>query len=187
MKFIDGELDEAAAVALRDHIADCTACASDFAVYDALDGVLSDVFTSKREPAPDGFTASVMESIAALPNPKRSTASFERLLYILAGSFSLLFGLGFLLAANRDTVIDIFSDIPFVIRFVDAATPAVDAIGTVLTSIGTAFSDAFWAVQGFVSDNRLVIGGVAVTLLVVAFAVLSVKLRTDRKAKAKSK
>lgn len=165
MKYMDGELCEKEAVKLREHVALCPSCKADFELYDFICEKLTD--NGGLTSAPEKFTESVMNLVAALPTPKKQAASaFDRIMGVTLGLFSLLFGLGFLLVINRDQIIARLYSIPALQGYVQIVEPRAQWIGEAFAGLLESVQAGFMSAFGFISEHRFIIFGVFAVLVV---------------------
>ena len=173
MKYMDGELNEKEAAVLREHAAGCETCKADFEIYDFISGELNTGGTGDRgrsplHDAPPDFTENVMRVIVTLPTPKKVTKSgFERAAYIIAGVASMLFGLGFLLVLNRESIINYLSGIPALDGFMSAIVPITETVGEDMSGAVGGVYGMFLSVLHFMTEYRYLLVGLIAVLAAV--------------------
>jgi hypothetical protein len=186
MKYMDGELDESGAALLRDHASACADCKADFEIYDFISSELQDTGLT---PAPESFVVDVMKIVSGLPQPKQLISnSFDRIMRIALGLFSILFGIGFLLVLNRESIIDYLHGVPAFEGIMETAVPAAESLGAGVNELAGNAYGAFINALEFVSDYRYILAG-GIILLVVMQVILYRKRLVRKTAvdKAKSK
>ena len=102
MKYMDDTLNEPEAAKLGEHLTGCPECAADFKMYDEMLVGFSEM---ELIPAPEGFEERVMSRVAELPSlAEKLNGAVENMMCLIWGGISVLFGLGFLAALNRDAI-----------------------------------------------------------------------------------
>ena len=102
MKYMDDTLNESEAVKLGQHLSMCPQCEIDFKMYDEI---LTGFSKMELIPVPEGFEERVMRRVAELPSfSAKLNSTVENIMCLIWGGISVLFGIGFLMAINRDAI-----------------------------------------------------------------------------------
>jgi len=105
MKYMDGELDEAEAKLLNEHILDCEACRKEFYFYDNL---VKGFETLPEIEAPQNFEMEVMARIKALDHSYAQTGykTENKILGVVFAIFAVIIGGGIGLYAFREPILN---------------------------------------------------------------------------------
>jgi len=174
MKYMDGALSEADAERLHKHIAQCDMCKADFMIYDEI---VSEFSTLDEAPAPDGFVDAVMAKIGALETESASakaSVKADNILVTVWGIFTVLLGLGFVLALNRDAVSTFLASQPALAGYMETLAPLGVMVGDFAAGITAVTQDLFAQAAVLLADVKYVILGIA-ACLALAPVVLSVR------------
>jgi len=162
MQYMDGTLSAGDAERLQKHIAQCDACRADFMIYDEI---VMDFETLEETPAPDGFVEAVMSKIDALePASVKANEKIDNILVAVWGAFSVLFGLGFALALNREAVMSFLAAQPLFAGYMETLAPIGVIIGDFVTGLGTATENFFTQTLALFSGAKYIVLAIAACL-----------------------
>ena len=180
MKYMDGTLAEADAERLRRHVAQCEGCKADFLVYDEI---VSEFSAMDETPAPEGFVDAVMAKVDALESASvKATVKTDSILLTVWGVFTVLFGLGFALALNREAVSEFLAAQPALAGYMDMLAPLGAQVGDFVSSIAMASEALFSQASAFLADTKYIVLGIAACL-----ALAQVVLARRERAAARKK
>ena len=177
MKYMDSLLSEKEAEKLNLHLLDCADCRADFHAYDQMVEIFAEEASDNLESAlPDLFeqeTMAMIEALGVLPNHYTKT---DNLLCMLWGGFSVLIGLGFGIALNKDAIGSLLADSPEGLQILRFFEPVSASVSSAANGVATAVSQGMAQAAGYVSASRWV--------LLVVFSCLAVTyFLVDRKKK----
>ena len=137
MKYMDGVLTESDAASLNRHIQTCGRCKEDFSVYD---GIISGFSEMELCEPPEGFELRVMNIVRQLP--EAGLKSISRPLFGVLGVFSILLGLGVILAMNKDALLNWIGQYPVLKPLLDIYAPLSAAVGNISYQVSAALAQA---------------------------------------------
>ncbi|MDR1663659.1 MAG: hypothetical protein LBR83_01880 [Clostridiales bacterium] len=184
LQHMDGKIKPAKAAALARHVLKCQSCREYFLAFDEA---MEDFNGTNPAPgviteAPEGFAASVMTKISALPayapavSPETGKAVADIVTRVFWGLCAVLMGLALGLAYNRDAVAEFLSTRP-------ELSAMTDAVGAFLSGCGAAF-DRFLVMISQVGSATSVQAGGSITALGFALVIGSVLFIIYRGEKA---
>ncbi len=126
MKYMDNTISANEAKALNAHLALCEKCMSDFLAYDEI---MSEFSELELVSPMDGFETAVMAKIeeCGVIYEKR-TSLLDNIITVIIGFASVLLGIGFLFAINRDQIIDYLESASFIGSYVSFMKPMLNLI-----------------------------------------------------------
>ena len=151
MKYMDGELTQAEARLLNEHLCQCGRCKESFTIYDNLMIEFQDM---PEFEAPEDFELKVMAQVTAL-----SENAFEvryrlsdKIQSVMLGGFTILFGTGTVLVAYREPILLSLSQNPYIGDMVQKFIPVSEHVtkqseaimavvdGTITTASGALYN-----------------------------------------------
>ena len=184
MKYMDGAISTQEAERLHKHIEQCEDCKADFLIYDEI---VTGFSTLDETPAPDGFTEAVMAKIESLETESASakaSVKADNILVTVWGIFSVLFGLGFALAMNREAISEFLSSRPALAGYMETLAPIGVMAGDFASGITAAVETIFMQASAFLADTKYVILAIAACL---ALAQVILSFREKRMASGHEK
>jgi len=165
MKYMDGTLSEQDAGRLRKHIDQCEGCKADFTVYDEI---VSAFEMPEETFAPDGFVEAVMTKINALESASvKATVKADSILLTVWGLFTVLLGLGCVLALNREPISAYLAAQPALAGYMDMLAPIGVMVGEFVSGIAASAEALFSQASTFVAGAKYVVLGIAACLALV--------------------
>lgn len=137
MKYMDGVLTESEAASLNRHIKTCGRCEEDFLAYDGIISGFSEI--ELCEP-PEGFELRVMNIVRQLP--EAGMKYINRPLFGVLGVFSVLSGLGVILAMNKEALLSWIMRYPALKPLLDIYMPVSSAVGNISYQASAALAKA---------------------------------------------
>jgi anti-sigma factor RsiW len=176
MKYMDKTLSAQEAEALNRHIASCSACKEDIMVYDKI---MSDFSEMELVEPPENFTASVMAKIRLLPAP---SSAADGMLGGVWAVFSVLMGLGFLLAMNKDGIMAWMAQYPQLSAALVYMQPLSESVSQISNAAITSLQTAFTQASSWMSSLRYGLLGIFSVL-----AIAQILMRRKERGKVEAK
>lgn len=169
MKYMDKAISEQEAQTLHEHISVCETCKGDFLIYDEMVNVFSAMEWAK---APENFEALVMEQVRKLePLSKKVTSAVDNIWCAVWGVFSILLGIGTLLALNGDLILTHMQQTPALSGYVPALQGLSADISLLLGEVSLSFTAAANYLSGYMASIRFVLVAVLGVLIAAQFFV----------------
>jgi len=168
MSYMDGSLTARQQAELERHASSCAPCAEDFAVYR---GIMADFSETALISAPEGFDEAVMEKIRALPAISRPREFFDSVVFGIWGVFSVLMGLGVVLALNKDTLLAGMSQNPAYINLMALINPISAYVSDAAGGVAKVWQNAVNAVSAYAGPIKYAVVAAFVLLAAVQFFV----------------
>ena len=171
MKYMDGEITAKESAQLGAHIENCEVCYESFKTYDVIKSEFDMNITECEYPAPEGFVEAVAGKIALLPERKKAVSSFENLVFIVWGVFSIIFGAGFLLFLNREQIVALMEGNEVFTSYLRFIEPFGVKIEELTVAVQTVMTDALSSAGEFFNSYRYVVLAVFFAAVIVQYAI----------------
>jgi len=177
MKYMDGEISEAEAKALNEHILVCENCREEFFVYDAII-TEAEKISAKEIEAPVGFEKAVMMKIKAEKAPVYGYSKNDKIKAVCVSTCGILFALSYVLAVNQQAIISKMYQYPMFEQYLDRTIPFMRYMEVYAARIIAMVEEIVLQADKILSSM-----GIAIFGLIVAFCALQavVYVRKNRR------
>lgn len=149
MAYMEKEITKEEAELLALHLASCALCRDAFEVYDTMAETLACLPDYE---APEGFEAAVLSKISALPVKRILWTWEDRVRTVLYSVFSLLFGIGSVLAFFREPIMTALGGNPFFSGYIERLTPVANAVASHTRELSVLLFSSITAVNSMVAN-----------------------------------
>lgn len=171
MKYIDGDITEEEAKRLNEHILCCEKCKKDFEIYD---NILKDFAFIPEFEAPEGFENEVMQKISALNGIEIYTFK-NKIMSIIWGLFTIIFGSGAMLLFYRESIIKSLSQTQYFAEKISNFLPISEKIEEQADLIIYIFNDMLIKINDVFAN--IIIVFLTIITVICAFQFISLHKR----------
>ena len=179
MKYMDGNITDAEADCLNQHLLECKECKSDFLVYDKI---ICDFSNCCEFEAPEKFEIEVMARITELGNGQYEVhCRFkDKVLGAVWGTFTVFFGTGTVLAMYREPIMESISANPYFAGYIQKLMPIVDNVSKQTESLKVIVSKATDSADILISNSIELILGLITIICAYQFYILYRKKKYNK-------
>lgn len=174
MKYMDDTLDESEAARLGQHLSICPQCTTDFKMYDEILTGFSEI---ELISAPDGFEERVMCRVMELPSfAAKLNSTLENMMCMIWGGISVLFGMGFLMAINRNAIMGYLYSQPELAGYANTLAQVGEYSAALAGSLMLTINQIISSAAGYASASRY-------ALIVILGLLAAAQIAVHRRAK----